>query len=140
MYTWFIAPETTSYRFRMACNLYCDLKIGLNASDPLNTTLMASRRHASGRRAHMRLIGDTVTDWINFTKGEKYYMYAKHWDNHGSDYMTVGVEINQTTMVNHHHSMKEIQYIEATVENATYDTMRITHGDPSASGKYYLTF
>lgn len=67
-------------------------------------------------------------------------MYAKHWEHHGSDHMVVGVEINQTAIVDHHHAMKEIQYIEATVANQTYDTMRITVGNPSASGKYYLTF
>lgn len=140
MRTWFIAPETTSYRFRMACDDICDLYIGTNTSDPLNTTLAASIRHRKSRRHHMRLIGDTVTEWFNFTKGEKYYMYAKHMEYHGSDHMVVGVEINQTAMVGHHHSMKEIQYIEATVANQTLDTMRITIGDPSASGKYYLTF
>lgn len=140
MYTWFIAPETTSYRFRMACDNYCDFKIGLNTSDPLNTTMAATTRSNKGHRHHMRLTGDVVTDWFNFTKGEKYYMYAKHWEHHGSDHMVVGVEINQTAMVNHHHAMKEIQYIEATVANQTLDTMRITIGDPSASGKYYLTF
>ena len=108
LYTWFIAPETTSYRFRMACDDYCDLRIGLDTSDPLNTTLVASRRSGQGRRHTMRLIGDTVTDWFSFTKGEKYYMFAKHLENWHGDHMTVGVEINQTTMANHHHSMKEI--------------------------------
>lgn len=43
-------------------------------------------------------------------------------------------------MVNHHHAMKEIHYIEATVENATYDTMRIAVNESSKGGKYYLTF
>lgn len=93
--------------------------MGTNTSDPLNTTLLMSRIHSSGRRAHMKMIGDTVSDWIPMVKGEKYYMYGKHWEHHGSDHFVVGVEIEQTAMANHHHAMKEIQYIEATVENAT---------------------
>jgi len=35
---WFIAPETTSYRFHMSCDDICDLKMGLDPADPLNTT------------------------------------------------------------------------------------------------------
>jgi len=140
MYAWFIAPETTNIRFRMACNEDCEFHMGLNTSDPLNTTKIMSRWHASGRRAHMKLMGDTVSDWIPMVKGEKYYMYGKHFETHGSDHFVVGVEIEQTAMVDHHHAMKEIQYIEATVENATYDTMRITVQEPSKGGKYYLTF
>lgn len=35
---WFIAPETTSYRFHVICDDLCDLYMGLNTSDPLSTT------------------------------------------------------------------------------------------------------
>ena len=50
MYGWFIAPETTSYRFHMSCDDICDLNMGLNTSDPLDTTLIVSRRSASAHR------------------------------------------------------------------------------------------
>lgn len=35
---WFVAPETTKYRFHLACDDNCVLNMGLDQSDPLNTT------------------------------------------------------------------------------------------------------
>lgn len=74
MYGWFIAPETTSYRFHMSCDDICDLNMGLNTSDPLNTTLIVSRRSYSAHRQNFKLLNDAVSQWVNLTKGEKYYM------------------------------------------------------------------
>lgn len=108
LYGWFIAPETTSYRFHLSCDDICDLNMGLNESDPLNTTLIVSRRSASSHRKHFSLINDAVSGWVNLTKGEAYYMYAKHEERWGNDHFAVGVEINQTNMTDHHHAMKEI--------------------------------
>lgn len=42
MYTWFVAPDTTQYRFHLSCNDYCDLYMGLDTSDPLSTRLLKS--------------------------------------------------------------------------------------------------
>lgn len=67
--------------------------MGLNTSDPLNATVLISRWHGSGRRGHMTLISDTVSDWIPLVKDQKYYMYGKHWEHHGSDHFAIGVEI-----------------------------------------------
>jgi hypothetical protein len=91
---WFIAPETTSYRFHAVCDDYCDVWMGLNTSDPLNTTKIIERRWISSHRTHWNLISDHKSEWVNLTKGEKYYMYGKHWEHHGSDHFVVGVEIN----------------------------------------------
>jgi hypothetical protein len=137
---WFIAPETTSYRFHMNCDDYCDLDMGLNVSDPLNTTKLIERRWVADHRSHWNLINDHKSEWLNLTAGEKYYMYSKHYESHGNDHFVVGVEINQTSMVNHHHSMKEIQLIEAYVENATQEVTRVTQTKPNAGGNYYLSF
>lgn len=67
-------------------------------------------------------------------------MYGKQWEASGSDNFVVGVEINQTAIVGHHHAMKEIQLLEAYVENPTYDTTRVTRKNPLSGGDYYLSF
>jgi hypothetical protein len=35
---YFVAPKTTNYRFRMACDNNCKLHMGLNTSDPTTMT------------------------------------------------------------------------------------------------------
>ena len=57
MYNWFIAPETTSYRFHMSCDDYCDLNMGLDVADPLKTELIVSRRNWSSRRSYFKHTG-----------------------------------------------------------------------------------
>lgn len=93
MFGWFIAPETTSYRFHMACNDICDLHMGLDPADPLNTTHIVSRRSSTNHRRNFNLINDAVSEWVNLTKGEKYYMQSKHEERWHTDNFVVGVEI-----------------------------------------------
>lgn len=81
---WFIAPQTGSYRFHLTCDDACKVKMGLNTSDPLVLTKIAERTSWSGRRWHFRP-GATVSEWYNFTKGEKYYIEGKHGDSWGGD-------------------------------------------------------
>ena len=117
---WFIAPATAEYRFHMTCDDNCKVEMGLNTSDSLVTTKIMERTYNSGKRLHFRP-GATVSQWYNFTKGEKYYIYGKHYEHNGADSFQVGVEINQTAVPaeqyvsNHHHAMKEIQYIHAGI-------------------------
>lgn len=106
---YFVAPATTQYRFRMACDDYCTLDMGLNTSDPLNTTQVMSRYGWTSRRYTMRLLGaDTTSDWLNLTAGEKYYIKSKHYEGGGGDNYVIGVEINNTNMTDHHHAHKEV--------------------------------
>lgn len=113
---WFAAPATAQYRFRITCDDYCEFHMGLNTSDPLQTTALASRWGWTARRSHFRA-GSTVSEWVNLTKGHEYYISGRHYDGGGGDNFAVGVEINQTALdsteiiPNHHHAMKEIQYV-----------------------------
>lgn len=69
MQGWFIAPETSQYRFHMACDDHCDFYMGTNISDPLNITHLAARRSYSGKRSYLRLKGgDVISPWVNLTK------------------------------------------------------------------------
>jgi len=143
MYAWFVAPETSQYRFHMTCNDYCDFWMGLNTSDPLNKTHLVQRRGWTNSRFHLRqLTSDTVSDWVNLTKGENYYVEGRHWDNGWSDNFAVGVEINKTEtmdITNHHHAMKEIQYISASPKDSKFETTRITITNPNKGGSYALS-
>jgi hypothetical protein len=110
---WFIAPETASYRFYMSCDDNCNLKMGLNTSDPFTLTDLIDRWSWTYHRNNFKLKTGYHMDyksyqWVNLTKGEKYYMYTKHYEGTGGDNLALAVEINQTAMTGHHHSIKEV--------------------------------
>jgi hypothetical protein len=67
-------------------------------------------------------------------------LQGRHYEGGGGDNFAVGVEINQTAIPDHHHSMKEIQYVSAGVKNPKYDTTRITVTNPDKGGTYFLNF
>jgi len=52
-----------------------------------------------------------MTDWISLTANEKYFIQAYLAESTGDDYLSVGVEIEQTKVQNHVNSMKEVQYL-----------------------------
>jgi hypothetical protein len=54
------------------------------------------------------------SDWINLTAGEPYYIEGGTFEWGGGDHFSVAVEIEQTntSVVGHHHAMKEVQYLE----------------------------
>jgi len=93
MLGYFVAPATAAYRFRMACDDYCEFRMGLNTSQPFETTQIMIRYGWSYSRGTFRE-GATVSDWHNLTGGQHYYMYARHLEGTGGDNFLVGVEIN----------------------------------------------
>jgi hypothetical protein len=54
------------------------------------------------------------SEWINLTAGEPYYIEGGTFEWTGGDHFSVAVEIEQTntSVVGHHHAMKEVQYLE----------------------------
>lgn len=136
---WFIAPATTSYRFYMTCDDRCRFDMGLNTSDPLNTTRVLERTWNTDRRRFFRQYYDAKSDWINLTAGEKYYVQGTHKESWGSDHMSVGVEINMTNSTGYHHAMKEVQYISVSNPNATFEVSRVTV-DNVGTGTYKINF
>jgi hypothetical protein len=145
MYGYFAAPATAQYRFRMTCDDYCEFHMGLNASDPLDTTMLVSRYGWTSHRYHF-VEGAKVSDWVNLTKGEEYYIYGRHLDGGGGDNYAVGVEINQTALgsteivPNHHHAMKELQYISVGPVDSKFETFRITVNLFDTNGFYIISF
>lgn len=137
---WFVAPETTQYRFHMTCDDNCEFYMGLNTSDPLTTTHLMTRNGWTSRRYFFNQLDDKTSIWLNLTKGQQYYIYGRMFENYGGDHFAVGVEINQTAIENHHHAIKEVQYIEMSVKDPRYDTTRITVQGANNTGSYYLSF
>lgn len=83
-----------------------------------------------------------MSEWVNLTKGEKYYMKGIHFDYGGGDHFTVGVEINKTesmNITNHHHAMKEIQHLKIGPKDPKFETTRLTITNPSKGGTFALS-
>lgn len=138
-------PATAGYRFYLHCDDQCEFYMGLNTSDPLTTTRIVYRHSNIGRRLYFKT-SSTKSDWYNLTKGEKYYIYARHREWTGSDNFGVGLEINQTAVnndsyiANHHHAMKEVQYISLGNPDAQFEVFRITVDGFNGDGTYVIRF
>jgi hypothetical protein len=81
----------------------------------------------------------TVSEWVNLTEGEEYYFEVNHYTNGwGSDHMAVAVEIEDSGIVGHHHTMKELQMV--WLESAqVFEVTRFTVTNPD-DGEYILIF
>lgn len=75
---------------------------------------------------------------MTLSKGEPYYIKALLNEYTGGDHLSVAVEIEQTTLANHHHAMKEIQQLGIGIDN-NKDTTRITV-ENADGGLYILNF
>lgn len=137
---WFVAPETTSYRFHVACDDRCEFNMGLNTSDPLNTTTLVSSKTWKPTRSYYTQQNDAVSDWVDLVKDQEYYILGRHYEASGGDNFAVGVEINQTAIQDHHHAVKEVQYVSAYIKDPDYEITRITVTGVSSGGSYYLNF
>lgn len=139
---WFVAPATTKYRFYMACDDNCLLRLGKtpglgpegynNTEDIISIYSWTDRRHyfkQDGIKRH--------SEWIALEEGQHYYIESHHVEGGGGDHVSVAVEIEQTAVVGHHHAIKEIQYLGIDTANKR-DTMRITIENVD-EGQYILT-
>jgi len=80
-----------------------------------------------------------VSQWYNLTKGEHYYLNAKHVNSGGGGYFSVAVEIESSNGTKHSQAIKEIQQLSMMPEQ-TLEKTKVTVG-PNLDGKdYYLNF
>ena len=63
-------------------------------------------------------------------KGANYYLEASYAENAGGDHFSVAVEIEQSSIQGHHHSMKEIQELSA-LQDEVLEKTRVTITDPN---------
>ena len=124
---WFIAPATTNYRFYMSCDDRCTLKFNNatdNSTDP--ATIIADLSMAWHTKRQYYAPGkNQKSEWHSLTAGEAYYIEGLHYDYNGNNHFSVGVEIEQTAMVDHHHAIREVQHLYVQPETL-FDTIRIT--------------
>lgn len=114
--TWFVPPTNGRYRFYMTCDDKCKIKIAPcpDKTSPLTTLLThltedvyrdywSSKNFITGadHRAYW-------SEWVELKKGENYYLEGRYASGKGGDHFSVAVEIEQTAIKNHHHSMREI--------------------------------
>jgi hypothetical protein len=72
------------------------------------------------------------------TEGEHYYMEAWHLEGSSNDHFAAAVEIEQSDIIGHHQSMKEVQYISVEADQIFESTrINITNID---SGNFIMVF
>ena len=108
---WFVAPATTNYRFYIACDDYCMLKLGNVSMVVEDPTELVKTFRGTNYRDWWETSGSEykkISDWVSLTEGEHYYIEGQHLEGNGNDHFSAAVEIEQSEIVGHHHSMKEI--------------------------------
>jgi hypothetical protein len=125
----------------MACDDLCRLYFDETPGSTTNETKIIDTSYGGFRRFHTASDNrNRISEWVNLTEGEHYYIRALHGEGTGSDYLTVGVEIERdnSSAPGHHHSVKEVQMVEARIER-NKDTVRVTIDNPD-NGNFLLNF
>jgi hypothetical protein len=88
--------------------------MGLNSTDPSNMTQLVYVDHASYYRSYQSHYNgkEWKSEWISLVEGQMYPIEARHIEYWGGDFMTVSVEVEQTAIIGHPHSTKEVQFVE----------------------------
>lgn len=124
---WYLAPETTEYRFHMQCDDLCKFELSTVPNDVTNnvTTLLSHTSWKSKDDYWRPTHSYKPSVWVNLTKGEHYYMRGQHIEGSGGDHYNVAVELKKTnsTPANHHHDSPEIQYLSITPTEKKWETM-----------------
>jgi hypothetical protein len=89
---WFIAPETTKYRFWMSCERNCEFKLGKTPGE--NAKDVEKLLYTDSPSARSRFYWDhnfawgaerkRISDWKSLEKGKAYYIesYQSDWTNY----------------------------------------------------------
>ena len=146
---WFKAPEAGKYRFYIACDDWCKMKMGTTkfaketAADKYTTATTAGRYSAVGYRQYHHPIPEGsshkwVSDWITLEKGEYYQVESTHLEYSHSDHATVSVEFEKTGDFKHHHKSKAVQVLE--IDPASdFETFNVTVKG-AMGGKFQFMF
>lgn len=106
---YFRAPATTNYRFYISCDDHCkfDMSTTDMATDSL-TSLLYVTSYSDYKEWDKNDGATRISDWVALTEGEHYYFELMHTEGSSTDFVQVGVEIEQTTVTGHHHARKEV--------------------------------
>jgi hypothetical protein len=149
MQAWFRAQESTTsnsntakYRFYMACDDKCLLKLGTAPDDSSTSNLktLLDISTATSNRDYWFNDGiKRVSDWVTLTKGKDYYIEGRHTEGSGNDHFIVGVEIKDLDApAKHQHLMKEMQTVAASTTQIFEQTVFVVDGVDD--GEYRIMF
>lgn len=131
----------------MACDDNCRLFLGKEPNKGPevvnNTEKILEVWWASNYREYFRVDGQTRgSKWVNMTKGAHYYIETHHVEGGGGDHLNVAVEIKKTaaTVVGHHHSLKEVQYLGIESDDKRDTSQIIIDVDAKFDDKEYMLF
>jgi hypothetical protein len=124
----------------MTCDDDCELWVDNTPNQTSNKTRIINVIHAGGFKNYWKNDDglNRSSEWIDMVKGEHYYLEALHAEGGGGDHLAVAVEIEQSAITGHYHSVREIQELTISVEN-NKDTTRITVTNAD-NGEYILNF
>lgn len=76
---WFVPPETTKYRFYMACDDYCQLYLGSTPDTETTPELLLDVTNPSNFRNYWKTSdGSTrISKWVSLEKGKNYFIEGK---------------------------------------------------------------
>jgi hypothetical protein len=75
---WFKAPSTTNYKFYMACDDSCELRLSTTNLSSQAKQLILSNARAVPFRDYWEYNGSLNSTWIPLVQGEYYFIEAKH--------------------------------------------------------------
>ena len=138
---WFVPPVSGRYRFYISCDDDCRLIFGNTPNNSTDVSQIHDIYSSTIFREYWRTTdgNERQSEWLTLTKDEPYYIELRHFEwNGGNDHVSVAVEIEQSEIVDHHKSFKEVQKLMINVEN-NLETFRLTLTDLD-DGEYVLVF
>lgn len=147
--SYFRAPADGQYRFYMACDDNCYLKMSIE--DGMNPdakeTLLDRPEWTTFRNMWPLYKGDsdpefghTYSKWLTLTEGEYYYFETAMRNDGGPGHLTIALEAKLDVMpAGHPLSETQMQRFSLSQTDILYDTMKITVTDPD-SGTFNLMF
>jgi hypothetical protein len=96
---WFVPPKTARYRFYMVCNDYCLMEFATCPKSHTPTDRILDLRgwtDYSGffsQQHHWNKGKKKISDWLELTEGEEYFMQVNYMEYNWHDHMRTAVEI-----------------------------------------------
>ena len=95
---WFVPPATTRYRFYMACDDQCFVKLGTTPGSTTDPTEITYADRASPWRGYyhdtdlnLNSRNKRISDWISLQEGQSYYLESATREHSHGDHFSVGL-------------------------------------------------
>ena len=155
---WFKAPESGRYRFYEACDDSC--KIWLDPLNPFGAVDMNMETHPqelqeiATNQGHMAwrdylqmpdpadASKKYISDWQTLTAGEYYKIESYLVEGGGNDYLSVAVEFEKSGTSTHHHTNREVQMLDISIDNIfeEFEIIIVHQANSADDGFWYPCF